>query len=231
MEETRVASLSSSPSRHSSSLPRPIGRQISTFFARAFRHKETAHGSEESDDAVTPETDLSIGESDSTMDSRHLSPWTSTSVTPLSTPGTSIAHGDLRSDPPCASRPNEKKRFSWFGSTPASQWTSHRAPVSGDGPSPPPTRVLRSKPPLHPRSSSWSSSSGSSAIRCSLEHVSKTASSSGAIEQAPQQGISALVPNAQFLGLMLLVILLISSPLIKVFSVLLFIVVVSLDDS
>ncbi len=41
----------------------------------------------------------------------------------------------------------------------------------------------------------------------------------------------ALVPNAQFLGLMLLMILLISSPLIKVLSVLLFVVILVLDDA
>lgn len=227
MEEARGARLSSSPSRHSILLPGPIARRTSKLFARAFRHTEPTSGSYDSDGTLTPETDHSIGASESAPESRH--------VTPLSTPGTSIAHGDLGSNTFCDHhRSSQKKRLSWFGSTPASQWTSHRAPTCNEGLSPPPpTRVVRSKPPFHSCSSSWSSSSGSSANHglSTLERSPQTRSQSTGESHTVQQSMLTLAPNAQFLGLMLLMILLISSPLIKVLSVLLFIVVVWLDDS
>ncbi|SPO23495.1 uncharacterized protein UTRI_02174 [Ustilago trichophora] len=227
-EEARMASLSSSPSRHPSSSPCLIRRGSSKVFGYAFGHRFGDGSSEDAHHHSVPSN------SDSTPVSQQGSPWSSTAVTPLSTPATSIAHGDFGGDAPNVNRTNEKKRLSWLGSTPASHWTMHRASASSEASSPPPTCPFRSKR-LHSRNGSWSSSSATSTpLTISSKDSSPKKDSSkrpSSNHAAGPNSATSLVPNAQFLGLMLLMILLISSPLIKVLSVLLFVAVVVLDPS
>ncbi|SPO22166.1 uncharacterized protein UTRI_02174_B [Ustilago trichophora] len=227
-EEAIMASLSSSPSRHPSSSSCLVRRGSSKLFGYVLGHRLGDGSSEDDHHHSVPSS------SDSTPVSQQVSPWASTAVTPLSTPATSLAHGDLGGDTPNSNRTSEKKRLSWLGSTPASHWTMHRAPASSEASSPSSTCPIRSKR-LHSRNGSWSSSSASSTP---LTISSKDSSPKKDLSKRPSSkhaaepnAAASLVPNAQFLGLMLLMILLISSPLIKILSVLLFVAVVVLDPS
>lgn len=150
---------------------------------------------------------------ESDASSRHVSPWTSGAVSPSSSPGTSVAHGDYECSQ--TGRPTDKKRISWLTSLPASHWTSR-----GEGPSPPAVSPRGGKK-LHLRSSS----SSSNFVRPNF------GPRAAAAEKANDETTpTSLVPNAQFLGFMLLMILLISSPLIKILSVVLFVAVLVVDS-
>lgn len=223
-----MASLGSSPSRHSSSFPCPVVRGSSKMFGYALGHRDQDVGLEDGHPQSPP------SDSESAPSSQRASPWASMATTPLSTPTTSVAHGDAPNDNPCGTRTIDKKRLSRFGSMPASYWTTHRAPAPSEGSSPPPTCPLRGKR-QHSRNGSWSSSSSSSTPHsfCPKEHISNRDSKRRSIltEPSAEPDTASLVPNAQFLGLMLLMILLISSPLIKILSVLLFVAVVVLEPS
>ncbi len=217
MEEARVAGSSSSQSRRLSSLPCPIAR-----------YKGYDFGSGDADHLTVPSPEANLG-SESEATSRHVSPLASTSATPLLTPATSVAHSEVGHDSPCANRQSEKKRLSWLGSTPASLWTSHQAPITpgvGSAPSSPTRR--RAALHSHSQSGSWSTFSTSSSKKRESTPPKPTPepdNDSGAT------AATSLVPNAQFLGFMLLMILLISSPLIKILSVVLFVAIVVLDDA
>ncbi|SJX62069.1 uncharacterized protein SRS1_10712 [Sporisorium reilianum f. sp. reilianum] len=205
MEEVRIASSSSSPSRHLRSLPRPGSRGLSRI-GFGLGH---ASGSGDVEEDPHP---VFINGVLSNATSRHTSPWASTAVSPVSTPASSAVHGYFDSESPPQRSP-ERKRTSWLGSMPASYFTPHRA---SDASSPP--------PPVCPRSGKRQRSSASSSSSIS-------SSPATGVESKVESGALSLVPNAQFLGLMLLMILIISSPLIKVLSVLLFVAIVVLDDA
>ncbi|SNX82849.1 uncharacterized protein MEPE_01555 [Melanopsichium pennsylvanicum] len=208
-----MASLSSSPSRHSGLLACPAARGFSEMFGLFFDHKDRSEDGHHH---------LTASDSDSAPTSHQVYPWASAAATPLSTPPSSVAHGDLS---PESHRTPKKKRLSWLGSTTASHWHSHLASTSSS------TEAFSSCPirrtQFHSRTSSWNSSSA-----CSKEHTAKTEEGSGKSKKPVDRnaGAASLVPNAQFLGLMLLMILLISSALIKVLSVLLFLTIFALDD-
>lgn len=158
--------------------------------------------------------------------SQHVSPWTSRAVSPVSSPGTSVVHGDYGFPQPGRS-PADKKRVSWLTSLPASHWTSNRVPHYGEGSSPP-TASPRGGKNLNLRTSS-SSSSSSSMVRPNFGPRAN-GGTAGASDADKEVTPASLVPNAQFLGLMLLMILLISSPLIKILSVVLFVGVLVVDS-
>lgn len=214
-----MASLSSSPSRHSNLSFCHVTRGSCKTPTLAFGQR--IHGStEEEEDLHTMPGASSAGTS------RQVSPWASNSTTPLSTPATSVS--DPGCDCACCNRPNEKKRLSWFNSTPVSPFTMIRAPSRSEESSSHSSHAFYSKRRLS-RANSCSSSSSTSEQHTSISKE-KSTHSAICIKQATQPKTTSLVPNVQFLGLMLLIILLISSPLIKVLSVLLFIAVVFLDD-
>ncbi|CDS82436.1 uncharacterized protein SPSC_03255 [Sporisorium scitamineum] len=218
MEEVRIASSSSSPSRHFSSLPRPCTRGLAKI-GFGFGHG-SAGGVDEDHHSVV------INGVRSNSTSQHTSPWASRAVSPVSTPASSVAHGYFDNDH-AAQRSPERKRTSWLGSMPVSHFTPHRAPSGSDGSSPPSVCPRNGK---NNRSSSSSSSSCASAIQSTS--ASKVDSSvDAAAAEKDKSGALSLAPNAQFLGLMLLMILIISSPLIKVLSILLFVAIVVLDDA
>uniref|UniRef100_V5ERX4 Uncharacterized protein n=2 Tax=Kalmanozyma brasiliensis (strain GHG001) TaxID=1365824 RepID=V5ERX4_KALBG len=150
---------------------------------------------------------------ESSASSRHVSPWTSGAVSPSSSPGTSVAHCDYGF--PQVGHGADKKRISWLTSLPASHWTSHRASTHGDASSPPAVSPRGGKK-LHLRSSS----SSSNVVRPNFGPRAAPAE-----EAKAKTASTSLVPNAHFLGFMLLMILLISSPLIKILSVVLFVAV------
>jgi hypothetical protein len=111
---------------------------------------------------------------------------------------------------------------------PASYWTSQRVP-GFEGSSPPAKTYSVRNRQANSRAGSFSSSSSVSDRLPTLAGGEKK--NSRASDSSVERSAMALVPNAQFLGLMLLMILLISSPLIKVLSVLLFVVILVLDDA
>lgn len=221
IEEIRRASSSSSPCRHFSSLPTSGSRRSSKIFGFSLKHG--ARNAEAEGDDPHP---VLINGVESTPTSQYPSPWASSGGSPSSTPASSIAHGDLSGESPPAGRTPEKKRSSWLGSVPASHFTPYRThPCSSESPASSPPTSKRGCKALRLRRGSSSSSSLTSS-----QHgdAAKDATAENAVDKDKAE---SLIPNAQFLGLMLLMILLISSPLIKVLSVLLFVALVVLDDA
>ena len=209
MDEVRIASSSSSPSRRFSALPRLGSRSGKVAFTGCSEEDE-GHG------------DVWIN--------GVRSPWTSNAASPISTPGTSVVHGYFDNEGGVQASRCEKKRISWLTSMPASYLTPRSA--SGSEGSLPPTGGSRKK--LHSRTSSSSSGSGNS-VRPNFDPKAARAPAESSADAAAHKTnpesdrVMSLVPNAQFLALMLLMILIISSPLIKFLSVLLFAAIVVLD--
>ncbi|GAC92611.1 hypothetical protein PHSY_000165 [Pseudozyma hubeiensis SY62] len=229
VEEVRRASLSSSPSRHFSSLPYPGSRRSSKMFGFGSNHNAKDLGVE--DEHHFPV--FINGVESHTPSSHDPSPWTSTGPSPISTPASSMGHVESSEESPSNGRSHERKRSSWLGHLPASYFTSHRASTcNADGTSPPPV-MARSGKRLGSRPSSSSSNSGNSTCRFSGFRGGRDNKADEIANDSvdAEEKIESLVPNAQFLGLMLLIILLISSPLIKVLSVLLFLALLVADDS
>lgn len=206
----RVAGPGSLPSRHPGALHCPTA--IQNLLSGASRRKASAaHGSA----------------SGSALSSQSASPWASVPVTPASTPATSDTETDyIAAGSRSRGGASEKKRSSWLGSMPASYWTSQRVP-GFEGSSPPTKTYSVRNRQANSRAGSFSSSSSVSDRLPTLAGGENSRASDSSVERSAM----ALVPNAQFLGLMLLMILLISSPLIKVLSVLLFVVILVLDDA
>ncbi|KIS70807.1 uncharacterized protein UMAG_01958 [Mycosarcoma maydis] len=227
MEEIWRMSSSSSPSRHFSSFhPLPNSRRSSKMFGFSLKHGPRSNGLD--DEYHHP---VVINGIESTPTSQHPSPWASRVPSPSSTPCSSIAHGDLGNESPPVSRTPEKKRSSWLGSMPASYFTPHRAPASPSENFSLPPVVTRAGRRPHSRANSSSSSSSKSMVAPTLDHHREKAKADTVDSARSNAEVESMIPNVQFLGLMLLLILLISSPLIKVLSVLLFVALVVLDDS
>ncbi|TKY87372.1 hypothetical protein EX895_004049 [Sporisorium graminicola] len=212
-EEVGIASESSSPSRHFRSLPLLGLRRPS---------KIGSDGAVEDDHHA-----VIINGVRSTSTSQHTSPLASRAVSPVSTPASSVAHGYFDGGSPPQRTP-ERKRMSWLGSMPVSALTPHRVAAGSEESSP--TSACPRSGKKEPLSTSSSSSSSACPIQATSGHNNDPSVDAVAPEKINSRALS-LVPNAQFLGLVLLLILIISSPLIKLLSVLLFVAVVLLDDA
>ncbi len=154
-----MAGSSSSPSRHFSSLPASV-RVPTRVLVREGPSKMFGFSQANNHPASEEEEHRSVFITGSSRryESARLSV-DSRAVSPVSSPGTSVVHGDYGFPQPGRS-PADKKRVSWLTSLPASHWTSNRVPHYGEGSSPP-TASPRGGKNLNLRTGSSSSSSSS----------------------------------------------------------------------